>query len=305
MVVLFTSVSCATTHPPPPVIESIQRLPLQTIDVDGDEIAYLETGTGPPLILLHGFGGAIWNWEHQQLTLSSQYRVITLDLLGSGMSAKPHIPYSPSRLVTFFLHFMDALGIDKATLIGNSMGAGLAMATALTVPDRVTALVLISGFPQSLEDTIHSPLYKNFLTYRPPLWMAKLGSWFSGRATTRRVLQEILYDHSLLTSVIIERSYQNRSTQAILPSLYSLMEHMDEWEQQYGKRIHYIRHPTLLLWGEEDRVFPAKVGHNLQKLLPQAQWHLIPKGGHFLQWEKPKQINLLIQEFLANLPPDP
>ena len=122
--------ACTTTHPPLPLIESIQRLPLKTIQIDGDQVVYVETGSGHPLILLHGFGGSIWNWEHQQSSLSSHYRVITLDLLGSGMSAKPDITYTPSRLVSFLLHFMEALEIEQATLIGNSMGAGLAMATA-------------------------------------------------------------------------------------------------------------------------------------------------------------------------------
>ena len=108
MVTLATSVACTTTQTSPELIESIQRLPLLKVQVDGEQIAYVDTGTGPPLILIHGFGGAIWNWEHQQSVLSAHYRVIALDLLGSGMSAKPELAYSPSRLITFFLHFLDA-----------------------------------------------------------------------------------------------------------------------------------------------------------------------------------------------------
>ena len=297
--VIIGQIGCTSTHTLSPLLETIQRIPLKTIQVDGDRIVYTETGSGRLLILLHGFGGSIWNWEHQQTNLSSHYRVITLDLLGSGRSAKPDIIYTPSRLVTFFLHFMDALGIENATLVGNSMGAGLAMATALTAPDRVKALVLIDGLPPTLTDTIQSPLYKRFLIHRPPLWLAKIGNWMSGRWTTRKILEEITYDHSLLTPLVIERSFQNRNRGDLFSPLYSLMERMDEWKEQYGKRMGEIRQPTLILWGEEDRVFPPAVGEKIRDLLPHATWKLIPQGGHFLQWEKPQQVNALLLDFLA------
>ncbi|GJL65182.1 MAG: putative hydrolase YugF [Nitrospirales bacterium] len=289
---------CTSTPNPPPLIESIQRIPLRTISIDGHQIAYIEIGSGPPLILIHGLGGAMWNWEHQQFALSSHYRVITVDLLGSGMSAKPDITYSPSKLTTFFLQFMNALEIDKATLLGNSMGAGLAMATALTEPHRVQSLILISGFPQTLNGTIHSPLYQRFLEHRPPLWLAKIGNWLAGRWATKQVLEEILYDVALLTPLIVERSYQNRIQTDVLTPIYSLMEHMDEWEHHYGVRLQEILQPTLILWGEEDQVFQPAVGQHLHELIPQTTWHLIPKAGHLLQWEKPEQVNAYIQEFL-------
>ncbi len=299
--VLALSCACTTTSPPPPLIESIQRLPLKTIQVDGDQITYVDTGSGHPLILIHGLGGAIWNWEHQYMTLSSCYRVIALDLLGSGMSAKPDIRYTPSRLVTFFLHFMESLKISQATLIGNSMGAGLAMGIAITDPDRVKALVLISGFPLTLKGTIHSTLYQRYLEHRPPLWLAKIGNWLSGRWATRMVLEEIVFDHTLLTSSVIERSYQNRKRDDVLTPLYSLLENMDEWDQQYAPRIAEIQQPTLILWGEEDQVFRPRIGQKILEQIAQPTWHLIPNAGHFLQWEKPEQVNSLILDFLVKI----
>ena len=299
--VISMLVGCTTSQNPLPYNESIQRIPIQTIEVDGDRIFYLETGNGPPLILIHGFGGSVWNWEHQQSILSSRYRVITVDLLGSGRSDKPHITYTPSRIVTFLLHFLDALEIQEATFVGNSMGAGLAMATALTAPHRTKALILISGFPQTLQGSIQSPLYRQFLAHRPPLWLAKLGNRFSGRWATRHVLEEILYDHTLITPIVVERSFQNRTHHNTLPPLFSLLEHMEEWDEQYGTRIGDIHQPILLLWGEKDRVFSPTIGADLHKALPQARWHLIPKAGHLLQWESPEKVNSLIVDFLTNL----
>ena len=104
--------------------------------------------------------------------IGPSHRVIIPDLIGSGLSDKPEETYSPEHLVKFFLAFMDKLEIKHATLIGNSMGAGLAMAMALDHPDRVDRLILISGFPSQVEASVASPQYRRFLLHRPPLWLA-------------------------------------------------------------------------------------------------------------------------------------
>ena len=118
-------------------------MPIRTVLVHDQRIAYLDVGTGPPIILIHGFGGSMWQWEYQQHTLSQHFRVLTLDLPGAGLSDKPEIDYRPDQMLDFFVGFMDAVKIPQATLVGNSMGAGLAIGMALTHPTRVAKLVLI------------------------------------------------------------------------------------------------------------------------------------------------------------------
>jgi pimeloyl-ACP methyl ester carboxylesterase len=93
----------------------------------------------------------MWQWENQYSPLAQTHRVLIPDLLGSGLSDKPEAVYSPENLVKFFHDFMDSLEIKQATLIGNSMGAGLAMAMALDYPNHVDQLVLISGFPPQIK----------------------------------------------------------------------------------------------------------------------------------------------------------
>ncbi|MBA3968428.1 MAG: alpha/beta fold hydrolase, partial [Nitrospirales bacterium] len=121
---------CSSLSVLPSRIELIQRVPYQTTRVNNHRIAYLDVGQGPPLILIHGFGGSMWQWEHQYSVLAHTHRVIILDLLGSGLSDKPEEAYTPKHMVEFFRQFMDTLNIPRATLVGNSMGAGLAMAMA-------------------------------------------------------------------------------------------------------------------------------------------------------------------------------
>ena len=294
----FTFMGCSSSISLPPWVELIQRVPLHTIRVNDHRIAYLDVGKGKPLILIHGFSGSMWQWEHQYASLAHNHRVLIPDLLGSGLSDKPEATYSPEYLVTFLHDFMDNLEITHATLIGNSMGAGLAMAMALDYPDRVDRLVLISGFPAQIQSSIASQQYRRFLTHRPPLWLATIGNHLAGRGTTEDFLKEIVYQPALISASVIERSFHNRQRGDVLPTLYSLLDHIDSWEERYGQRLASISHPTLLLWGDHDRVFPLNVGKQIKHLLPQAEWHVISEAGHLPQWEQPQVVNPLILSFL-------
>ncbi|PJA77886.1 MAG: hypothetical protein CO149_07070 [Nitrospirae bacterium CG_4_9_14_3_um_filter_51_5] len=294
----FTTLGCSFSTPLPSRIELIQRVPYQITTVNAHRIAYLDVGQGPPLILIHGFGGSMWHWEHQYSVLAHTHRVIILDLLGSGISDKPEDAYTPKHLVEFFRQFMDSLNISQATLVGNSMGAGLAMAMALDYPERVQRLVLISGFPAQVENSIASPHYQRFLNHRPPLWLAKLGNWMAGKRTTEQILKEVIYNSALISPAVIDRSFHNRQRGDFLAPLYSLMDNIKTWEGQYGNRLQKISQRVLLLWGDHDRVFPLAVGEQVKDQLPHVEWHVIPEAGHLAQWEEPTIVNQFILGFL-------
>lgn len=115
---------------------------------------------------------------------------------------------------------------------------------------------------------------------------------------TERLLKEIVYQQDLISGTVIERSFQNRQRGGLLTPLYSLLDHIDTWDDRYGQRLGTIPHPTLLLWGDHDRVFPLEVGKQVHALLPQAEWHIIPEAGHLPQWERPQVVNPLILSFL-------
>ncbi len=147
--------ACSSPPPIPPYFEAFERLPIHTVQVKGETMAYLDSGQGQAVILIHGFGGSMWQWEHQQIPLSSKFRLITPDLVGSGLSAKPEIDYRPEQTLEYFIGFMDALKIERATLVGNSMGAGLAIGMALAYPNRVSDLILIDGLPANVLENAH------------------------------------------------------------------------------------------------------------------------------------------------------
>jgi len=198
--------ACTASPPIPEQFQAFERIPIKTVTVHDQRIAYLDIGTGQTVILIHGFGGSMWQWEHQQHALSKHFRVITLDLPGSGVSDKPDIEYRPDQLLDYFTSFMDALHIPHATLVGNSLGAGVAIGMALEHPDRVDKLVLIAGLPQHIMQKLTSPSIQKALTIRTPLWLASLGNWLFGRLITESTLKEFVHNPALLTPAVIDRS---------------------------------------------------------------------------------------------------
>lgn len=299
---LILLVTGCTSTPPvtPQQIDLFKRHAVHTTTVNGHTLAYLDEGQGPPLILIHGFGGSMWQWEQQQEALAQHFRVITLDLLGSGLSDKPETDYSPAFILKAFIEFMDNLNIPQATLLGNSMGAGIAIGMALNHPERVSKLVLISGFPPNVKENIASPSYKRFVNSRPPIWFARLGLWLGGRWASERILSEIIHNTQYVTPVLIERSYRNRQDPGFLHPLLSQIEHIPEWEAHFAPRLGQISQPTLIIWGEHDRVFPITVGRTIHTAIPHSTFFEVPNSGHIPQWENPQIVNPALLQFLQS-----
>jgi pimeloyl-ACP methyl ester carboxylesterase len=298
LALLIVMTACSSPPLIPPYFEAFERIPIHTVEVNGERVAYLDVGKGQPVILIHGFGGSMWQWEHQQQPLSAEFRLITPDLIGSGLSTKPEIEYRPEQMLDYFIGFMDALRIRQVALVGNSMGAGLAIGMALTYPDRVSQLVLIDGLPANVRERLTSPSIKRALDTAAPSWLASFGNWLFGGVMIESVLKEIVHDPALLTPAVIERSNRNRQRPGVIPPLMTIRDTLPLWESGFAKRIGEIRHPTLILWGEEDQVFPLPAGEDLQRTIKGSALVRIPNAGHIPQWEQPDLANRAMIEFL-------
>ena len=290
--------ACSSPPPIPPRFDALERIPIHTALVHGQKIAYLDIGQGEPVVLIHGFGGSMWQWEHQQTTLSKYTRLITLDLVGSGLSDKPDIAYTPDDMLDFFVGFMDAVDLPRATLVGNSMGAGLAIGMALTHPTRVTRLILIDGLPGNVMKKLTSPSIRRALGTSAPSWLVSFGNWLFGGLMIESILKEIVHDPALLTPAVIERSNRNRQQPGLVAPIMTVRDTIPLWESGFAMRLGEITHPTLILWGEEDRVFPIAVGEELQRTIKGSQLVRIPKSGHIPQWEQPAISNEAMVKFL-------
>ena len=290
--------ACSSPPPIPPYFESLERIPIKTVTVHDQRIAFLDVGEGPPVILIHGFGGSMWQWEHQQQALARDFRVLTLDLPGSGLSDKPDIEYRPDQLLDYFVGFMDAVHMPHATLIGNSMGAGLAIGMALEHPARVSKLVLIGGLPQQILLKLTSPSIKRALESRAPSWVVSFGNWLFGGLMTESVLRELVHNPALLTPAVIERSNRNRRRPGLIKPIMSSRNALPLWETGFATRLHSLSHPTMILWGEQDRVFPLSVGEELHRTIPGSQLVTIPDAGHLPQWEQPDLVNSILIAYI-------
>ena len=292
--------ACSSPSSIPTQFDAIERMSIQTVLVHDQRIAYLDVGAGLPVILIHGFGGSMWQWEQQQHALSQHFRVLTLDLPGAGLSDKPAIDYRPDQMLDFFVGFMDTVKIPQATLVGNSMGAGLAIGMALAHPTRVAKLVLIDGLPQHAMEKLTSPSVRRALETSAPSWLVSFGNMLFGGLMIESVLREIVHDPALLTPAVIERSNRNRQRPGLIKPIMTVRENLPLWESGFATRVGEITHPTLVIWGEEDRVFPIAVGEELHQTIKGSRFIRIPKAGHIPQWERPDLVN---QELITFIQP--
>ncbi len=290
---------CAPKPFKPDLTHTYNRIQPKAIEVDGHQLVYTVTGDGPPVILLHGFGAQGWMWEYQQETLAKHFTVYTLDLLGHGYSDRPHIAYTPDLFIDSVKGFMSALEMTRATLIGNSLGAGVAMGMALNYPHLADKLVLIGGFPQGVSEKAAMMAYRVFLRFEP-VFLLRIGFHLSGKALLRLTLEKLVVDKSLITDAVIDRAYRFRTFSGSAHALFSSRNNIRRWEEHYAPRIPEITAPTLVMWGMDDPLFPLAVGEELHQQIPNSEFQVIKDAGHLAMWEKPQETNAAILKFLLS-----
>lgn len=267
------------------------------VSVDGVRTRFWSMGEdGTPVILLHGIGCSVETWEKNIAALSREHRVYAVDIMGFGRSDKPDVGYSFPLLTDFVLRFMNTVHIEKASLIGNSMGGGISMLAALAAPERVDRLVLVDSFGFGREV---SPVLRL-------MGLPMIGEVLSrpGRKGTENLMKFALYDPSCASNDLIERV----TAMAMLPGAQRAFLTMLRPTITMGgvkketlapfSEINRIEAPALVVWGRQDRILPATHGEIAVEKLPNAQLHLIDRAGHFSQMDQPEEFNRVVLEFL-------
>ncbi|MEM7374026.1 MAG: alpha/beta fold hydrolase [Bacteroidota bacterium] len=236
---------------------------------------YVEEGQGPTVILLHGLFGALSNFSSLFNSLADRYRVIIPLLPIFDTNNKDS---SVDGLTHFVESFLDFKGIDRCTLVGNSLGGHIGLVFSLENPDRVNALVL---------------------TGSSGLFESGMGSTYPRRGDYDFIKERVaytFYSPQMASKALVDEVFEivndNHKTLKILKMARSAQRH------NMRDEIGNIKVPALLIWGLNDNITPPRVAHEFARLLPQAELHFIDQCGHAAMMEQPEEFNRILHQFL-------
>jgi pimeloyl-ACP methyl ester carboxylesterase len=259
--------------------------------VFGYKMHYLEAGRGEPVILLHGSGGEGARWMPQIKALSADFHVIAIDQIGFGQSDKPLTTYHSGVFAGFVAGFMKAVGVPRATLMGQSLGAAVALDLAVHHPDMVQRLVLVDG------GGFRSP------GDRPrtatPDWHSRQIANAGTLEESREYLEKLYYDHKFVTDELVEHNLVLR-----LRSGYTAESMQTAADRGLGgvteAQVSAIAAPTLLVWGANDPLSALATADKLNAAIKGSRKVVFDQAGHYPFLEHAEKFNSLVLEFLKS-----
>ena len=258
------------------------------------ETVHDDTGSGFPLVLVHGLGLDRAMWAAQASALGRNYRVIAYDILGHGESAKPAGPYRLDMFTDQLAALTDGLGLDRFALAGFSLGGLIALAFALTRPGRVAALVVVSAVCERNDEERAAVSARAELTARegPTATVeAALSRWFGAGFAARN--EEVL--------AAIARRIEGNEPHAYAAA-YRLFADAD---RELAGRLAGIGCPTLVVTGAEDLGSTPAMAHRMAGLIPGARAEIVDGARHMLPIEGAEALNGLLEAFIAKATADP
>lgn len=264
----------------------------QRIVAGGIETNYHDVGSGAPVLLIHGSGPGVTAWANWRLVLpelAETCRAIAPDMVGFGYTERPaDIQYSTDGWVDHAIGLLDALGIEKTDLIGNSFGGAIALALAIRHPQRVRRLVLMGSVGVPFEIT---PELDAVWGYEPSL------------VAMRGLLDIFAHDRSLVNDELAELRYQASIRPGFQESFSAMFPApRQRWVDAMARAeadIRAIEHKTLVIHGRDDRVIPLSNSITLNSWIDDSQLHVFGRCGHWVQIEHNREFNQLVSNFLA------
>lgn len=263
----------------------------QIIDAGGITTHYHDVGTGDPVLLLHGSGPGVsaWaNWRTTMPALAKRYRVLAPDIVGFGATERPDdVYYSLGTWVDHVWAFLDALGLDRVSVVGNSLGGRISLAMAGQRPERLDKMVLM-GVPG--------------VGMTPTEGLKALREYQPSEENMRRMLLDCFaVDPAIITDDLVRTRYEA----SIAPGAFEAYQAMfgpKHAGSQLGiteDEVTAIGTRTLIVHGREDKVVPVEVAWNMVRLLPNADLSVFARCGHWTQIERAEEFNDLVSLFLG------
>lgn len=261
------------------------------LDVKGMSTHYHDVGDGKPVLMLHGSGPGVsaWaNWRHAIPALARSARVVAPDLVGFGHTERPaDVRYSLRTWTDHAWNVLDALGIEKVSVVGNSLGGRIAMQMAEDDQSRLDRLVLMGSPGVGMTPTEG---LKALRAYEP-----------SFEAMEHLLKNYFAVDKSMITDDLVQIRYQASAAPGAHEAYRTMFFHPDHAGTQLGiteEQVKAITVPTLLVHGREDRVVPVEISWRMLHLLPHGDLHVFARCGHWTQIERAEEFNRVVADFL-------
>ena len=274
---------------------------MRYLDLHGERVAYLDEGEGEVILLLHGIAGSSQTWRSLIRPLSRHYRVVAPDLLGHGDSTKPRTDYSLGAFSVLLRDFLDELGIARATLVGHSLGGGIAMQFIYQHPDYGQRLVLIGsgglgpdvGLTLRLASLPGAELVLPLIAPRKMVATGdRLWSWLRKAGVESPRGEEMWRHYSSLSD--------GPTRQAFLRTLRAVVDHRGQAVSALNRLTTRTNFPVLVIWGDRDTMIPVHHAHAARRARPDVRLEVLADVGHFPHAERPVEVAELIVGFIAD-----
>ncbi len=264
------------------------------IDLDGRKTHYIEKGEGEPVILLHGFFYDSYLWAANMDVLAQHFKVYALDLWGCGYSTREPLDYGYQLYADQVLLFMDSIGIQRASLVGQSMGGGTAIQFCVQHRQRVNRLLLVdaAGLPNSL------PLMAKIFN------LPRVGELFLGLNTDairkKGLGDSFIHNRDLITDSYFENVTRTQKIENSTEVGLTIIR--KQFFDKLSDEIHRLAQmevPVLIVWGREDKAIPLRCGQEMHRTLKGSRLEILDNAGHVPNFERAKEFNQLAVDFLA------
>jgi pimeloyl-ACP methyl ester carboxylesterase len=270
------------------------------VDVDGQQVNTIELGDGPPLVFVHGLSGSWPNWLEQLPVFAAQHRVVALDLPGFGHSPMPAQEITIAGYARLLDGLLSRLRIDAAAVVGNSMGGFIAAELAIAFPQRVERLVLVSAAGISTfgdrrtARAIPTLRRGERVLTASAAWLASRSDAVARRARLREALMNVVVRHpAQLPAALAAEQLRGSGKPGFMQGLAAVIDY------DVSDRLAEIAAPTLVVWGDGDRLIDVADAEVFGRLIPDARVVIFEDTGHMAMLERPAAFNALLADFLA------
>jgi pimeloyl-ACP methyl ester carboxylesterase len=283
----------------------VPALRTEEIELHGHPVTYHRMGDGPPVVLIHGITSSSRTWAEVMPALAEHYTVIAPDLLGHGRSAKPRGDYSLGAYASGLRDLLAFIGIPKATIVGHSLGGGIAMQFAYQFPQRLDRLVLVDsgGLGREVSMALRAATLPGAELVMPLMFNGLLRD--AGRFVNR-AFGRVGIRGSATMRGIAEGLDSLADVQARLAFVHTARSVIDPAGQRVDARDRlYLSEkvPTLLVWGGNDRIIPVSHGEDAHRLMPHSRLEIFEGAGHFPFNDDPRRFVALLRDFIESTEP--